>query len=86
MTEEEIRSAVVESLGSIAPEARATEVEPDTSFRDQYEIDSIDFLNLMLALNKALDIEIPESDYPKLSSLNGCIAYLQSLIGAKEKA
>jgi acyl carrier protein len=50
------------------------------SFRDQLDIDSMDFLNFVIAVHEALHVEIPEADYPKLITLNGCVAYLVSLL------
>jgi acyl carrier protein len=46
------------------------------SFRDQLDIDSMDFLNFVIAVHEALHVEIPEADYPKLATLNGCVEYL----------
>ncbi len=55
-------------------------LEPRKSFRDQFEIDSVDFLNFILNLEKVLDRKIPEVDYPKLSSLEGCLTYLKEFL------
>ena len=51
-------------------------VDAELSFRDQFEFDSVDFLNFVLAVEDRLGRRIAEVDYPKLSSLNGCISYL----------
>lgn len=67
---------VLKILGEIAPEADLSQLKPDVSFRDQLDIDSMDLLNFVIALHKALGVDIPETDYPHLASLNGCIAYL----------
>ena len=82
MTEDEIRSAVLEVLGSVAPEAREIEIRPELNFREQIDFDSLDFLNFAIALHEHLGVEIPEVDYPRLSSLDGCIAYLTPRLGA----
>lgn len=76
MTAEEIRRAVFEILAEVAPEAQVAELQPDVNFRDQIEMDSVDYLSLMLGLEDRLGITIPETDYPKLSSLGGCLDYL----------
>lgn len=76
MNENAITDQVVNALLEIAPEADIRTLDPAASFRDQFEIDSVDFLNLVLALEKKLGTRIPEIDYPKLSSLSGCVAYL----------
>jgi len=54
-------------------------VQPDVSFREQLDIDSMDFLNFVIGLHKELHVDIPEKDYPKLSTLQGCMEYLISL-------
>lgn len=76
MTREEIKATVLELLGEIAPEADLAQVEPDITFRDQLDIDSMDLLNFVVALHEKLHVEIPETDYAKVSTLNGCVDYL----------
>lgn len=76
MTTDELRAAIFESLRHIAPEADPAALDPDVDLRDQLDIDSMDFLNFVLGLNQATKVEIPERDYPKLSSVNSSIAYL----------
>ena len=76
MIEEEIRSTVLRILGEIAPEAEPARIDPDASLRDQLDLDSMDILNIMIALHEALHVDIPEADYPKLSTLNGAVAYV----------
>jgi acyl carrier protein len=76
MTSEELTRHVFDALLETAPEVNTDGLDPGVSFRDQFEIDSVDFLNFVLSLEKRLDLKIPEVDYPKLSSLNGCISYL----------
>lgn len=78
MTREEINATVLRIFGEIAPEADLTRLKPDVSFRDQLDIDSMDFLNFVIALDEELDVRIPESDYPKLSTLESCIELLAS--------
>lgn len=75
-TADEMKAAVLQALGEIAPEADLAAIKPDVSFREQLDIDSMDFLNFVIAVHEALHVEIPETDYPKLITLNGCIAYL----------
>ena len=52
------------------------------SFREQFEFDSVDYLNFVLALEKRLEIRIPKIEYPRLASLDGCIGYLAAKLGA----
>ena len=78
LSEDEMRSRILLILGEIAPEADTTSLRPDVSFRDQLDLDSMDFLNFVVALHKEFHIEIPESDYPKYMTLNGCLAQLSA--------
>ncbi len=74
----EMRSLTLRLLGEIAPEADLTSLQPDVSFRDQLDLDSMDFLNFVVALHKEFQIDIPEADYPKYMTLNGCLAQLSA--------
>ena len=78
MDAEKIKSEIIAVLVDVAPEVELENLDPAKSFRDQFEFDSIDFVELMLRLEKRLGITIPQSDYPKLSSLNGALRYLMS--------
>ena len=78
LSEDEMRSRILRLLGEIAPEADTTSLRPDVSFRDQLDLDSMDFLNFVVARHKEFHIEIPESDYPKYMTLNGCLAQLSA--------
>lgn len=84
-TPEEIKATALRILGEIAPEADLSTLKPDVSFRDQLDIDSMDFLNFVIALHEALHLDIPEADYPKLDSLNACASYLSALLIAQGK-
>lgn len=84
MTKDEIRSTVLGILGEIAPEADLNQLKPDVSFRDQLDIDSMDFLNFVIALDEELHVSIPESEYAKLSSLDSSVELLSSLQAGAE--
>lgn len=77
MMQEPLEDLVKGILFQVAPELEGEEIDPNEPFREQFEIDSMDFLNLMIGLNKVTGIEIPEEDYPQLESLSGCVAYLK---------
>jgi acyl carrier protein len=83
MTQDEIKATVLRLLGEIAPEADLTRLKPEISFRDQLDIDSMDFLNFVVALHDTLHVEIPESDYPKVATLDRCVAHLSRLLEAQ---
>ena len=78
----DISKEVLRILGGIAPEADLEHIRPDVPFRDQLDLDSMDILNFVIALHKQFKVEIPESDYSKLATLQGCAAYLQARQGA----
>ena len=75
MTREKIREVVLRVLGGIAPEADLTRVKSTARLRDQLDIDSMDLLNFVIGLHREFGTEIPEADYPKLGTLEGCIDY-----------
>lgn len=77
MTDEEIKAAVLKALASVAPELDEGTLTPDRSFRDQLDIDSMDFLNYVIALHEALRIDIPEADQRFLDTIDGAIDYLK---------
>ena len=75
-SQEPIRETILRVLGDVVPNADTQVIEPDISFHDQLELDSIDFLRLMMSLEKELNVTIFDFDYPKLSTLKGCEHYL----------
>ncbi len=80
MTDEEIKALVLRELGNIAPEAESDQIDPAVDLREQLDLDSMDLLNLAIAIHEATGVDIPEADYPQMTSLNGCVAYLRSRI------
>jgi acyl carrier protein len=81
MTTDDIKNVIVDALTRIAPEIDPASIQPSVNFRDQLDLDSMDFLNFVLALHDRLGIEIPEVDYPHLYTLDGAEAYLASKTG-----
>ena len=79
--EETIRRCVLAQLREVSPDVDPDQLDPAVSFRDQVDFDSVDLLNLVLALERALAVKVPEADYPRLSSLDGCTRYLVALWG-----
>lgn len=78
MTEQDLSELIKQTLYDVAPELEGEEVMPDETFADQFDIDSMDFLNFVTGLNKSTGVEIPETDYPEIATLSGCVAYLKS--------
>lgn len=81
MSNDEIKGLYLRELHKIAPEVDPNEIDPAIDLREQIDLDSMDILNLAVAIHEATGIDIPEADYPQMVSLNGCVAYLQSRTG-----
>lgn len=80
MNRSEIEDVLKECVASIVPGADLEAVDPAADLRDELELDSMDLLNLVIALHKRLGVDIPEVDIPKLVTLDGATAYLSSRI------
>lgn len=76
MNESDIRALAADVLAGIAPEAELSTVGDDEDLRRALDLDSMDFLNFVIGLNQRSGVAIPESDYPKLHTLRGIVAYL----------
>ena len=76
MTPAEIRAEVLDILGNIAPDEDLSELKDDVPFREQLELDSMDFLDIVMELRKRHRIQIPEEEYGQLASMQSTIAYL----------
>ena len=78
MTTDEIRRQVLDCVGRVAPEADPAGIAPGVPFRDQLDMDSMDFLRFVIELDEALHVAVPESDYPRIATLDGCVEYLST--------
>ena len=76
MTHDECKQLVVDIIADVAPDEDITNIKPDVRLRDQLELDSMDFLDIVMELRKRHNIEVPEADYPELESLDSCANYL----------
>ncbi|HEY5716624.1 MAG TPA: acyl carrier protein [Psychromonas sp.] len=76
MDSDEVKRVILEELSNIAPEIEADEVPDDQDMREALELDSMDFLNLVIAVSKRTKVAIPEADYAKVLTLNAMIAYV----------
>jgi acyl carrier protein len=81
MTREAIREAVVRALTTVAPEIDPVSLDPNGEFRQEIDLDSMDFLNVVIALHASLNVDVPEADYPKLATLNAAVDYLAKRLG-----
>lgn len=82
MNEADLRATVLDALASIAPEAASAPLDAKRSLREQLDIDSVDFLNLLTTLHKRLGIDIPEADYAQLQTLDDMVAYIVRKLAA----
>lgn len=80
MDENTLSQQIIDSLTKVAPDVDRNALDPEINFRDQFEVDSVDFLGFVIDMEKKLGIKIPEVDYPKLSSMKGCLSYLRPLL------
>lgn len=76
MTIDEIRNVILEIIQDIDDEADLANVNPGEPLRDQLDLDSMDFLDIVIELRKRYQIQIPEADYPQLATLDSCVTYL----------
>ena len=77
MTRDEIRDLILEIIEDIDEEAEFDDLDPDAPLRDQLDLDSMDFLDIVMELRKRYKLQIPEEEYPQLATLNSCVAYLE---------
>jgi acyl carrier protein len=77
MTAAEIREAVLAILADIAPDEDISDLKEDVPFRDQLELDSMDFLDIVMELRKRYRIQIPEEEYPELASMGSTVRFLE---------
>ena len=77
MTREGIREAIVDILGDIAPDEDLSDLKDDVPFREQLELDSMDFLDIVMELRKRYRVQVPEEDYGELASMQSTVTYLE---------
>ena len=80
MTDEELRELVMRTLGEVAPDADLAAIDPAADLQEQIDIDSMDHLNFVIGLHEATGVDIPERDYPKMASVDACVAYLRAAL------
>lgn len=82
MTVEEIREVVLRALHNVAPEVDFAAVAGDVPLREQVDIDSVDYLRVLVTLNEGLHVDIPEDDYAKIATIDGLVGYLAGKVGS----
>ena len=78
MNNNEIKALILEELSNIAPEIETDQVPYQQDMREALELDSMDFLNLVIAVSKRTKVSIPEADYAKVLTLNAMISYIMN--------
>jgi len=82
MTIDEIREVILEIIQDIDDEADLDNLDSSEALRDQLDLDSMDFLDIVMELRKRYQIQIPEEDYPQLATLDSCVNYLMPRLKA----
>jgi acyl carrier protein len=85
MNKAEIREEVLDILSDIAPDEDLSQLDDDVRFREQLELDSMDFLDIVMELRKRHRIQVPEADYVQLASMASTVAYLDPLLKDVER-
>ncbi|MEM9352383.1 MAG: acyl carrier protein [Planctomycetota bacterium] len=85
MTPPEIREEILDILESIAPDEDLTDLKDEVSFREQLELDSMDFLDIVMELRKRHRVQVPEDDYVNLASMQSTVTYLEPLMKDVQK-
>jgi acyl carrier protein len=76
MTEAEIRAAIMTSLHNVAPEVSEDEIDPAKPIGPQMDVDSIDFLNVLMGIEERTGVAIPERDYPQVQTVDDTVKYV----------
>ena len=79
MTADEIREEIIDILEAIAPDEDLTQLDDGINFREQLELDSMDFLDIVMELRKRHRIQIPEDDYIQLANMNSTVGFLETI-------
>jgi acyl carrier protein len=83
MNREEIIEAIKDIIHTIAPDEDLSSLRADVRLREQIELDSMDFLDIVMELRKRYGVQVPEEDYKELATLDGCVRYLSPKLQGK---
>ncbi len=81
MNQQRVKEIVLNIISVIAPDAELSGLKGDRPLRDQLDLDSMDFLDIVMELRKRYQLEVPKEDYPQLASLDSCVSYLAPRLG-----
>ncbi len=76
MADQQVKEIILGIISMVAPDADLSNVKSDVRLRDQLEMDSMDFLDIVMELRKRYKIEVPKEDYQQLATLDSCVSYL----------
>jgi len=82
MNGKQVKDIVLGIIAIVAPDADLSDVKSDVRLRDQLDMDSMDFLDIVMELRKRYKIEVPKEEYPRLATLDGCVEYLGPKLAA----
>lgn len=80
MDRNQIKTTVLAEIKAIAPEVQVEQLEPERALREQVDLDSMDWLNFLIALHHKLNVEIPEADYGRLRTIDNLVDYIGARI------
>jgi len=83
MTREEISQVVIDIIEDIVPDEDCSNLNPEEALREQLDLDSMDFLDIVMELRKKYSVEVPEEDYGQLATLASCVNYLEPKMADK---
>ena len=86
MNNDEIRVRVIKTLSGIVPELEPATLKPAVSLRDQLDVDSMDFLNFLIALHSEFGVDVPEADAGRLATIDACVDYLAQALQKRAQA
>ncbi len=82
MLDQQIKDIILDIIAVVAPDADLSNVKSDVRLRDQLEMDSMDFLDIVMELRKRYKVEVPKEDYSMLATLDSCVSYLRPRLAA----
>ena len=82
MVDQQVKDIILGIISVVAPDADLSDVKSDVRLREQLDMDSMDFLDIVMELRKRYKIEVPKEDYPRLATLDGCVEYLSPKLAA----
>lgn len=76
MGDQQVRQVIIDIIATVTPDADLSNLKGDVRLRDQLDMDSMDFLDIVMELRKRYKLDVPKEDYPQLESLDSCVSYL----------